>query len=143
MAIEIVYETHATTTDNEAGIATGWLPGRLSSAGRGQARELGERRRDDGITAVVTSDLQRAVDTARIAFADSTVPVSHDRRLRECDYALEQRGKAAAASDRHDVVAFAARYLRRPLPARPGSRAASISMWSSPSTSCTCPPDWP
>lgn len=27
MTVEIVYETHSTTTDNEAGIATGWLPG--------------------------------------------------------------------------------------------------------------------
>ena len=27
MTGEIAYETHATTTDNEAGIATGWRPG--------------------------------------------------------------------------------------------------------------------
>ena len=47
MSVEIVYETHATSEDNEAGIATGWLPGRLSTHGREQARELGERRRDD------------------------------------------------------------------------------------------------
>lgn len=33
MAIEIIYETHATTIDNEAGIATGWLPGQLSAPG--------------------------------------------------------------------------------------------------------------
>jgi hypothetical protein len=25
--IELVYETHSTTEDNEAGRATGWLPG--------------------------------------------------------------------------------------------------------------------
>ncbi|WP_329159105.1 histidine phosphatase family protein [Streptomyces sp. NBC_01717] len=56
MSIEIVYETHATTADNEAGIATGWLPGTLSATGRLQARELGccRRRRDDGIVAVFT-----------------------------------------------------------------------------------------
>ena len=29
MTLVLVYETHATTTDNEAGIATGWLPGLL------------------------------------------------------------------------------------------------------------------
>ncbi|GHA33690.1 hypothetical protein GCM10010329_65910 [Streptomyces spiroverticillatus] len=86
MPIRLVYETHATTTDNEAGIATGWLPGALSAAGRRQARELGERRRGDGIAAVFTSDLHRAVETARIAFAGAEVPIHQDRRLRECDY---------------------------------------------------------
>jgi hypothetical protein len=34
MTVEIVYETHSVTTDNEAGIATGWLPGQLSDEGR-------------------------------------------------------------------------------------------------------------
>jgi len=28
MTIQIVFETHSTTEDNENGIATGWLPGR-------------------------------------------------------------------------------------------------------------------
>ena len=50
MAIELVYETHSTTVDNEAGIATGWREGRLSEAGRAQATALGERRHDDGRT---------------------------------------------------------------------------------------------
>lgn len=86
MAVEIIYETHSTTTDNEAGIATGWLPGRLSAAGRAQARALGERRRDDVPAAVFASDLARAIETADIAFAGSGVPVHRDARLRECNY---------------------------------------------------------
>jgi broad specificity phosphatase PhoE len=84
--IELVYETHSTTTDNEAGIATGWLEGRLSETGRAQAKALGERRRDDGLAAVFTSDLRRAVETAEIAFAGSELLVRRDSRLRECDY---------------------------------------------------------
>lgn len=88
MATEIVYETHATTTDNEAGIATGWLPGRLSDLGRRQARELGERRPGDGFAAVFVSDLHRAVHTARIAFPDGRPPIHQDIRLRECDYGV-------------------------------------------------------
>jgi broad specificity phosphatase PhoE len=86
MSVQIVYETHATTTDNEAGIATGWLPGTLSSAGRAQARQLGARRRGDGISAVFTSDLHRAVQTAQIAFAGTATPIHQDPRLRECNY---------------------------------------------------------
>jgi len=86
MAIELVYETHSTTVDNETGIATGWLDGRLSEAGRRQAAELGGRRRDDGLAGVYASDLGRAIETAEIAFAGSELPVEHDWRLRECNY---------------------------------------------------------
>jgi broad specificity phosphatase PhoE len=86
MPIHIVYETHATTTDNEAGIATGWLPGTLSNAGRRNAAELGERRRDDGIDAIYVSDLERALETVRIAFEGSPIPIHVDPRLRECNY---------------------------------------------------------
>jgi 2,3-bisphosphoglycerate-dependent phosphoglycerate mutase len=64
VAIELVFETHSTTLDNEQGHATGWLPGQLSEQGRAQAQQLGRRRRDDGITAVFSSDLTRAVQTA-------------------------------------------------------------------------------
>src|SRR5262245_51467572 len=84
--VELVYETHSTSTDNEAGIATGWGQGRLSANGRLQARELGKRRRDDGVAVVFTSDLLRAVETASIAFEGSSIPVYQDVRLRECDY---------------------------------------------------------
>jgi broad specificity phosphatase PhoE len=86
MGMEIVYETHSMTTDNEAGIATGWLPGKLSESGREQARKLGERRRDDNIASVFVSDLGRAMETAAIAFARSDIPIHQDARLRECDY---------------------------------------------------------
>jgi broad specificity phosphatase PhoE len=82
----VVFETHATSEDNEQGVATGWLGGALSRAGRAQAIQLGARRRDDRLDAVYASDLNRAVETARIAFAGSDVPVLLDWRLRECDY---------------------------------------------------------
>jgi 2,3-bisphosphoglycerate-dependent phosphoglycerate mutase len=86
VAIEVVFEAHSTTVDNEQGRATGWLPGQLSAQGQLQARLLGERREDDGITAVFSSDLARAAQTASIAFGQSAVPVLLDWRLRECDY---------------------------------------------------------
>jgi broad specificity phosphatase PhoE len=86
VSVEVVFETHATSEDNETGIATRWLPGRLSAVGREQARELGERRRDGGFSVVFVSDLGRAVETAEIAFADSQLSVVADERLRECDY---------------------------------------------------------
>ena len=84
--VQLVFETHSLTTDNEQGVATGWLGGRLSDRGRPLATELGARRRDDGIDLVISSDLARAVETARIAFAATTLPVVLDWRLRELDY---------------------------------------------------------
>jgi broad specificity phosphatase PhoE len=104
-----VFETHSTTEDNERGIATGWLPGRLSVTGRENARQLGSRRRDDGIVAVFTSDLARAVETATIAFDGVDVPVFHDWRLRECDYGTLNGAPAADVHDR-------ARYVDVPYP---------------------------
>jgi broad specificity phosphatase PhoE len=86
MAVEIVYETHSLTEDNEKGIATGWLPGKLSDQGRQFAAELGTRRRDTGLAAVFVSDLHRAMETAQIAFAHTSLTIHQDRRLRECNY---------------------------------------------------------
>ncbi|HEY5519305.1 MAG TPA: histidine phosphatase family protein [Candidatus Limnocylindrales bacterium] len=86
MSVSIVYETHAITADNEAGIATGWLPGRLSEAGHTGAREMGQRRRDDGLSVVYVSDLERALETIRTAFEGSDIPIRIDPRLRECNY---------------------------------------------------------
>ena len=99
MSVEVVFETHSTTEDNEAGVATGWLPGRLSVAGRAQARELGQRRRDDAIGVAFVSDLGRAVETAEIAFAGSGLPIVPDARLRECNYGV-LNGTTAPLRDR-------------------------------------------
>jgi broad specificity phosphatase PhoE len=86
VTVELVYETHSISVDNERGIATGWLPGELSAKGRRLALELGERRRDDGIACVFSSDLRRAVETAEIAFEGTNVEIRRDERLRECNY---------------------------------------------------------
>ncbi|HWH02000.1 MAG TPA: histidine phosphatase family protein [Pilimelia sp.] len=103
MGVELIYETRAVTTDDEAGLATGWLPGRLSPQGRALAEHLGRRRRDDDLAAVFVSDLYRAVETAQIAFRGSAVPVFPDARLRECNYgALNGAPTACLAPRRLD-----------------------------------------
>jgi 2,3-bisphosphoglycerate-dependent phosphoglycerate mutase len=88
MSVQVVYETHSTSEDNEQGLATGWLGGTLAPIGREQAEQLGRRRRNDGVDIVVASDLNRAVETAQIAFGDSGIPVLLDWRLRECNYGV-------------------------------------------------------
>jgi broad specificity phosphatase PhoE len=86
MAVEIIFETHALTTDNEASVATGGMHGWLSRRGRELAAELGVRRRKDEPAAIFCSDLGRAVETVEIGFRGSGIPVYLDPRLRECDY---------------------------------------------------------
>jgi broad specificity phosphatase PhoE len=108
--IEVVFETHCATEDNEAGRATGWLPGRLSERGLAQAAELGRRRAADGISAVFSSDLARAALTVAIAFGQTAMPVLLDWRLRECDYG-EHNGKPAG-----DRRASRCRHLDVPYP---------------------------
>jgi broad specificity phosphatase PhoE len=85
VSVEIIFEFHATSTDNEAGVASGWSDPALSAKGRGVAEELGERRWGDRIDAVFCSDLRRAIGTAEIAFG-AAVTIHPDRRLREYDY---------------------------------------------------------
>ncbi|HYN92706.1 MAG TPA: histidine phosphatase family protein [Pilimelia sp.] len=100
MAVQIVYETHSVTTDNEAGVATGWLPGELSPQGRALAEQLGYRRRGGAVVAVFTSDLHRALQTARIAFDGSGLPIYTDARLRECNYGTLNGAPVTLFSDR-------------------------------------------
>jgi broad specificity phosphatase PhoE len=60
---------------------------------------LGERRRNDGLDVVFTSDLRRAVETAGIAFAGAPLRIVADERLRECDYG-ELNGTPEPVHDR-------------------------------------------
>jgi broad specificity phosphatase PhoE len=139
--IELVYETHSLSTDNEAGVATGWLPGELSPRGHELAAELGRRRRVDRIGAVFASDLRRAVQTAEIAFGKTSIPILLDGRLRECDYG-ELNGAPAervgADTTHHidesfpggesyrDVVGRVAAFLADLFPRRDGRRLLVI-----------------
>ncbi len=106
----VVFETHATSLDNEAGLASGWFDVGLSPRGEQQARELGERRRRDAFAAVYCSDLTRAARTAELAFGERGIPIVRDVRLRECDYGALTRHPAA------DIEASRTRHIVEPFP---------------------------
>lgn len=118
MPIEIVFETHSLSEDNERGIATGWLPGRLSARGRENAVQMGRRRRNDRIAAVFSSDLRRCVETAEIAFGDTDIPILYDWRLREYDFG--QSNGTPTSEIRQDRE----QYLDRPYPGGESRRQA-------------------
>jgi broad specificity phosphatase PhoE len=83
--MKIYFAAHAATKDNESGVASGWKDAELSQLGIQQAKELGERFQDIHIDLICCSDLQRAIDTVKIAFEDR-IPVIIDKRLRELNY---------------------------------------------------------
>jgi broad specificity phosphatase PhoE len=96
----VVFESHATSVDNEAGLASGWFDVPLSTTGEEQARMLGVRRRHDNLAAVFCSDLARASRTAEIAFHGRALPIIRDGRLRECDYGTLTRCPASEIAKR-------------------------------------------
>jgi broad specificity phosphatase PhoE len=85
------FETHATSLDNEARLASGWFDVELSPLGERQARELGDRHRDEALAAIYCSDLRRSYETAALAFSARHVITVRDARLRECDYGTMTR----------------------------------------------------
>jgi broad specificity phosphatase PhoE len=108
--VAIVFETHATSLDNEAGLASGWFDVDLSAVGEEQARQLGARRRADDLSAVFCSDLTRSVRTAEIAFAERALRIVPDARLRECDYGAMTRHAVSEIEQRRE------RHLVTPFP---------------------------
>ncbi|MFA6381834.1 MAG: histidine phosphatase family protein [Candidatus Buchananbacteria bacterium] len=83
--IKITYFVHGTTTDNEKGLATGWLAGELSKLGIQQSKELAGQVADQKFDVIFCSDLKRAVDSAKLAFGDK-YEIIPDQRLREINY---------------------------------------------------------
>lgn len=85
MAIKITYFVHGTTTDNEQGISSGWSDVGLSELGIKQSKELREKTKDQKFDVVFASDLQRALNSAKITWGNQ-YEIIPDKRLRECNY---------------------------------------------------------
>ncbi len=77
---------HGETTDNAAQIMQGQTQGCLNENGRRQACELRDRLTGAHIDAFVSSDLQRAVDTAAVIAQERAVTIVKTPLLRERDW---------------------------------------------------------
>lgn len=85
MTIKITYFVHGTTTDNEKEISSGWSDVELAELGIKQSIALKEQTKDKKFDVVFCSDLQRAHNSAKLAW-DGIYPIIPDARLRECNY---------------------------------------------------------
>ncbi|MFM2330542.1 MAG: hypothetical protein RLZZ26_49 [Candidatus Parcubacteria bacterium] len=85
MAVEIIFEAHGTTYDNEAHLASGHNDIELSPLGIEQSGEMRKRHEGEHFDAIFCSDLQRSYKSAELGFG-TTFPIIRDARLRECDY---------------------------------------------------------
>lgn len=108
--MRVVYSTHATSTDNVAGIASGHADPDLAPLGVEQCAERAALWANRHFEVVVASDLLRSRRTAELAFEDRDVPIRIDGRLRECNY-----GDLNAAP-RADVDAIRRSRVNQPFP---------------------------
>ena len=81
----LYFARHGETDDNAALVFQGQGGRGLNSRGRAQARRLAERMRKARVASIVTSDLQRAMETAVIVGDACRVEPSLDDELREVD----------------------------------------------------------
>lgn len=79
---------HGQSSANEAGVLAGWAPGiGLTITGMEQARQVGHQLVGVALVEIVTSPVQRAVETARgVAEMLTGVALSRDEQLGECHY---------------------------------------------------------
>ncbi|HSX31032.1 MAG TPA: histidine phosphatase family protein [Candidatus Saccharimonadales bacterium] len=85
MAVRLTYFVHGTTVDNEKELSSGWNDVGLSTLGIQQSKDLAEHTKQLSFDVVFTSDLSRAVESAKLTW-DDRYPTIQDARLRECNY---------------------------------------------------------
>lgn len=103
MAVSITYFVHGTTTDNEQDISTGWNDGKLSALGIRQSRHLIDQVDADRFDVVFCSDLQRAIDSARLTF-EGRKKILVDARLRECNYGRYNGKRETEGMKEHHIL---------------------------------------
>ena len=84
--ITLYLARHGQTVENLSRIFQGHLPGTLTEERKKQAMDLGESLRNIALDAVVSSDLQRVVDTVQLAVGDRQLPWQQTTLLREIDW---------------------------------------------------------
>jgi probable phosphomutase (TIGR03848 family) len=83
----VILLRHGRTTANTGGVLAGWTPGvQLDETGTGQARAVAERLATVPLAAVVSSPLERCLQTAGQVVAGRDLELQTDERLGEARY---------------------------------------------------------
>jgi probable phosphomutase (TIGR03848 family) len=83
----VILLRHGRTTANTGGVLAGWTPGvQLDETGQAQAQAVAERLAKVPLAAVVSSPLERCVQTASAVVAGRDLTVRTDDRLGEARY---------------------------------------------------------
>ena len=77
---------HPQTEWNKKKLLQGWLDSPLTEEGKAIAHMLGERLKEKGIKKIVTSDLGRCVETARIINLYLNIPAVESKEFREQNF---------------------------------------------------------
>lgn len=105
MEIKVIYFVHGTTSDNAIGKCSGWKQVELTDLGKERAIKLGKMRKNTHFDIIFTSDLVRAIDSAKLAFPN--VEQIQDVRLRECNYGnLDGKDKSLVVYEEHIDTPF-------------------------------------
>ena len=99
--VELWLVRHGETTYNAARRIAGWCDPPLTERGRGQARAVGPLLEGEAFTSVWSSDLQRAIETSRLAWGRAV----QDERLRECNFGIYE-GRPFDEVDAADARVF-------------------------------------
>jgi 2,3-bisphosphoglycerate-dependent phosphoglycerate mutase len=84
--MKLILARHGETEENAAGILMGHMPGKLTWRGVEQARRLGLALKNERIDVAYSSDLKRAVDTAKVVLTyHPKTPLVLTKELRERD----------------------------------------------------------
>ena len=86
ITIVIAARAHGQTSDNEAGIRSGWRDPGLTDEGRRQAKQQGLLHANEEFDVIFSSDLRRTYETALLMFEGRQIPIVQDRRLRQLNY---------------------------------------------------------
>jgi len=99
--VELWLVRHGETTYNAARRIAGWCDPPLTDLGREQAAAVGPKLEGTEFDSVWSSDLQRAVETSRLAWGEA-VP---DPRIRECNFGVYE-GMPFDEVDAADATVF-------------------------------------
>ncbi|MCT4617777.1 MAG: alpha-ribazole phosphatase [Marinisporobacter sp.] len=86
--MKLIFVRHGETEHNHKGLYCGWNDLDLTEKGRVQAEEVCEKLREKDLDLIITSDLNRTIQTARIINECHNIKITLEENLREMNFGL-------------------------------------------------------